>query len=257
MKSELFNLKNKVIAITGGYGYLGSAITLGLANCNATIVVLGKNVEKFNKAFKELHLKNIHFKEFDITDLISIKSGFEGIIRKFGKIDILINNAFAPAKNEDLSKEWKANIEGTLISTQNCIQEILPHFLDNHSGKIINVTSMYGMVAPTFEVYKGCEQYTNPSYYGAAKAAIIQLTKYYASLYGKDNILVNTVSPGPFPNKTVQENVLFIENLKSKTAVKRIGEPDDLQGVFVFLCSNSSNFITGQNIVVDGGWTIM
>ena len=114
---------------------------------------------------------------------------------------------------------------------------------------------MYGVVAPDFSVYDDSPQFFNPPHYGAAKAGLVQLTKYYASYLGKYNINVNAVSPGPFPHDSVQKDVGFIKRLESKTALKRIGKPSDLGGIFVFLCSDASNYITGQNLMVDGGWT--
>ena len=124
------------------------------------------------------------------------------------------------------------------------------------SGSIINVSSMYGMVAPQFEIYENFPQFLNPPHYGAAKAAIIQMTKYFASYLGKDGILVNSVTPGPFPSEQISENSRFINDLESKTCLGRVGKPEDVAGVFVFLSSAAAGFITGQNFVVDGGWTI-
>ena len=114
---------------------------------------------------------------------------------------------------------------------------------------------MYGVVAPQFEIYDDFPAYLNPPHYGAAKAGVIQLTKYYASYLGKYNVQVNTVTPGPFPSDKVQESQGFVAALEHKTCLNRIGKPEDLAGSFVFLASDASNFITGQNIIVDGGWT--
>ncbi|HKB44766.1 MAG TPA: SDR family oxidoreductase, partial [Chitinophagaceae bacterium] len=96
----------------------------------------------------------------------------------------------------------------------------------------------------------------NPPHYGAAKAGILQLTKYYASYLGSSGITVNCVTPGPFPSLEVQKNHKFIEKLSARTLLGRIGKPEDLAGAFVFLSSDAANFITGQNLVVDGGWTV-
>ena len=114
---------------------------------------------------------------------------------------------------------------------------------------------MYGMVAPQFEVYEKHPQFLNPPHYGAAKAGVLQLGKYYASYLGTMNINVNTITPGPFPSDEVKENKSFVSALEQKTSLKRVGLPEDLAGAFVFLSSEASNYITGQNIIVDGGWT--
>jgi gluconate 5-dehydrogenase len=129
-----------------------------------------------------------------------------------------------------------------------------------NSGKVINISSMYGLVSPDFDsLYKGegCEIYTNPPHYGAAKSAVLQLTRYFAALLGEYNIQVNAIVPGPFPNVAIQiANQAFIERLKSKNPLHRIGKPEDLYGVIALLSSSASDFITGQAIQVDGGWTI-
>ena len=119
---------------------------------------------------------------------------------------------------------------------------------------------MYGLISPDFHaLYEGknCEMYTNPPHYGAAKAAMIQLTKYFAVLLGEYNIHVNAISPGPFPKENIQQdNPEFIKRLKRKNPLHKIGKPDDLVGVIALLSSSASDFITGQTLQVDGGWTI-
>jgi len=255
----MFNLTGKVVLITGGYGHLGGSISKGLANQGATTIVLGRSQAKFDSAFAKT--PNVSFKEFDVSSSSMVKEKIAEIVEEYGTIDVLINNAYygRGGQTNDISDEdWAYTLDGALGSVHRCIREVLPIFRKSGKGKIINVSSMYGMVAPDFAVYDGYEQYTNPPHYGAAKAAVIQLTKYYASLLAKENIIVNAVSPGPFPNPGFQEsNPGFIDNLKTRVPLGRIGQPDELRGVFVFLSSDSSNYITGQNIAVDGGWTII
>lgn len=254
-----FSLTNKVIAITGGYGYLGKAICYNLIHHGAKVMVLGKSSEKFKYTFKNSKLKkNIHFISCDISCSESIDSAFSEIVKKFDKIDILINNAYYSKGQNPLKiseSEWNYGIDGTLSSIYRTIKYIAPLMIENKGGKIINVASMYGLVSPDFGVYRDYEEYLNPPHYGAAKAGVIQLTKYFANYLGHHNINVNSVTPGPFPNREVQKSEAFVEILKNKTALNRIGEPEDLAGIFTFLSSEASNFITGQNIIVDGGWT--
>ena len=114
---------------------------------------------------------------------------------------------------------------------------------------------MYGIVSPNPDVYENTQVDPNPSNYGCGKAAIIQFTKYIACNYAKYNIRANCIAPGPFPNLETQENKSFIGNLKNKTPMNRIGTPDDIKGITVFLSSEASSYITGQCISVDGGWT--
>jgi gluconate 5-dehydrogenase len=257
--TNLFDLAGKVVLITGGYGYLGKAISLGLSESGANVVVLGRDENKFLSAFQEEKAQNISFVACDVTSTSSVKEAFERVFSQYKRIDVLINNA-ASVKNtgrpESVSdSDWQFTMDGVSGCYYRCMREVFPYFQLQSIGKIINIASMYGVVSPNFEIYKDCPQFTNPPQYGAAKAGVVQLTKYFASYWGRQGILVNCVSPGPFPSKQVQENALFVENLQAKTMLGRIGTPDDLKGIMILLSSDASNYIQGQNIMVDGGWT--
>lgn len=247
---------SKVIMVTGGYGHLGKAITESLAFHGAQVIVAAKSIDKFNNIFKDNN--KIDFVNFDIADANSIVSGYKIVMEKYGKIDVLINNAFyskgqSPETMTD--EEWAYGIDGVLGSVFRTIREIIPFYKQQGHGKIINVSSMYGVIAPDFSIYDESPEFFNPPHYGTAKAGVIQLTKYYASYLGKHNIQVNAITPGPFPSDTVQQDTKFMEALKAKTCLNKIGTPEDLAGVFTFLSSDAANFITGQNFIVDGGWT--
>ena len=261
-KLNIFDLTDKVAIVTGGYGHLGSAMVRILSAFNAKVVVAGRSETKFIDAFTDEERKNITFCKIDITGSESINRCIEVINNDFGRIDVLVNNAHTArgGSQENMADEdWAYTMEGIVGSVHKTIRAIIPAMKKQGSGKIINITSMYGMVSPDFSMYKGenCEAYTNPPHYGAAKAAMIQLTKYYAVLLGEHNIQVNAVSPGPFPKLNIQqENPAFIERLKKKNPLGKIGKPEDLSGVIALLGSGASDFITGQTIQVDGGWTI-
>ncbi|WP_022671235.1 SDR family oxidoreductase [Hippea alviniae] len=249
---DSFRLDGRVAVITGGYGHLGKAMSMALKEANAKVFVAGRNKEKFLNAFNDTDIK---FVEMDILNTKSIKNAFETIASKDNKIDILINNAVNLAWGDAFmdDKTWNSGVDGVLSSVFRCIREVV-EFMKN-GGSIINISSMYGFVSPDFRIYKGFENYTNPPHYGAAKAGVIQLTKYYAVRLAP-KIRVNCISPGPFPSKEVQKSKGFIENLKNKVPLGRIGLPDELKGAVVFLASDASSFITGHNLIVDGGWTI-
>lgn len=253
------HLENKTVLITGGYGYLGKTIVLGLLANGAKVFVLGRTQEKFNTEFKyNLSNPNLHFEVCDVSSTQSISTAFEKISREIN-IDVLINNAFySKGKSPEMmtDDDWAWGIDGTLSSCFRCIREIIPYFKSQGSGKIINVSSMYGIVAPQFEVYDDYPEFLNPPHYGAAKAGVIQLTKYYASLLGEYGINVNVITPGPFPSDNVQTSKGFISALSKRTCLNRIGSPEDLVGAFVFLASETSNFITGHNLIIDGGWSV-
>lgn len=247
---------SKVIMVTGGYGHLGKAITESLAFHGAQVIVAAKSIDKFNNIFKDNN--KIDFVNFDIADANSIVSGYKIVMEKYGKIDVLINNAFyskgqSPETMTD--EEWAYGIDGVLGSVFRTIREIIPFYKQQGHGKIINVSSMYGVIAPDFSIYDESPEFFNPPHYGTAKAGVIQLTKYYASYLGKHNIQVNAITPGPFPSDTVQQDTKFMEALKAKTCLNKIGTPEDVAGIFTFLSSDAANFITGQNFIVDGGWT--
>ncbi|WP_069188296.1 SDR family oxidoreductase [Paenibacillus sp. GM2] len=256
----LFDLTNKTIIVTGATGHLGIAMCEGLASMGANIAVASRDLNKVNHLARKLSKKyggDHQGFQLDISDAESVQKTITEIITIYKKADVLINNAnfYSMGKVEDYSDdEWVKGIDGTINAVHRCTKAVLPHMLENGRGNIINIGSMYGVVSPNPEIY-GSSGQNNPANYGAGKAAIIQFTKYLACHYGIRGIRANSVSPGPFPNPKVQENKEFINQLSQKTALGRIGHPDELKGVLVMLASDASSYITGQNICVDGGWT--
>jgi len=254
-----FSLNGKVAIVTGGYSHLGKSISEGLAEAGTTVVICGRNIDKYRRAFNKQKNFNISFVELDVSSTASIKDAFENIKKEHGSIDILVNNAKylktnSPEKMTD--EEWNYGIDGTLNSVSRCIREAIPYMKKAKKGNIINISSMYGIVSSDPRVYEDNPDCFNPPNYGAAKAGVIQLTKYYAVHLAKYNIRVNCVSPGAFPSFEVQKKKDFIKKLSKKIPMDRIGTPEELKGAIVFLASETSSYITGQNIIVDGGWTI-
>ena len=262
---NLFDLEGKVILITGGSGYLGKAMSHALAEYGATLILASRNSKKNKELCTEL--TNLYNNsntsvELDLESREGITSKIKEIMAEYGGIDILINNSYygASGKFHEMTYEnWSKGIQGSIDTVFLCTKAVIDEMIKNKKGKIINISSMYGINAPNvYELYEGelCEKYYNPINYGVGKAGIIQFTKYIAAVYGKEGIICNSISPGPFPNEEVQKNKIFIERLTNKVPLKRIGTPDDLKGAIVFLCSDSSNYINGHNLVIDGGWTI-
>lgn len=250
------DIKNKVICITGGYGYLGTAMCEILSVYGAIVYVAGRDHNKFKSKFNGT---NIKFVELDVSSQESVELALAEIYKIEKKLDVLINNAHygETAHPERLTLEqWKTGMDGGVNQYFNMIKATIPYLKRNKFSKIINVASMYGIEVPDLDIYDGREELLNPPNYGTSKAAIIHLSKYYAMYLAKYNINVNTISPGPFPSLEVQKDKAFINRLEKKTKLKRIGKPQDLKGVVLLLASNASDYITGQNIVVDGGWTI-
>ena len=254
----LFDLNGQVVLLTGGYGHLGQAITAGLLAHGAQVVALGRDAEKFNAAFPE-RPDTLHFVACDVASTESVKAAFQQSHAQYGLPSVLINNAYyGQGQQPDAltDADFARSLDGSVGAAYRCLREALPYLRERGAGKIINVASMYGVVAPDFAVYDEYPQFLNPPHYGAGKAAMIQLTKYFASYLGPENIQVNCVSPGAFPSDKVREQEGFEGELRRRIPLERVGEPQDLAGAFVFLSSAASNFVTGHNLVVDGGWTI-
>mgnify|MGYP003620406647 CR=1 FL=1 len=253
---NLFDLKDKNILFTAGSSYLGSAMVEGRCAFGANVVITGRNMDKCQALLHRCG-NRCHSVFMDVTDEGSIKKTCREVVQQFGSIDVLVNNAnfSRPGAFEKISGEdFAKGIDGTINSVFRVTSEVLRYMLKMKRGSIINIASMYGLVAPNPDVY-GDTGWDNPASYGAGKAAIIQLTRYLACTYGRRGIRVNCISPGPFPSVKVQENSDFVQRLSEKTPLGRIGKPEELKGVIVFLASEASSYVTGQNISVDGGWT--
>jgi len=258
----LFSMSKKNVLIIGGAGYLGKAMSSSLSELGANIIIASRDKKKGELAVRILKKNGGHKVFFHPVDITSEKSILELkkiVVKKFkNKLDVLINSGWSGKKNtfESTSEEdWKYDIDTCLNGVFKSIKIFLP-LLKKSKGNILNIGSAYAHVAPDYRMYDS-PKYSNPPSYGAAKAGVVQLTKYCASFFSKDKIRVNCISPGayPFP-KTIKENPAFIKRLSAKCPSNRIGYPEDLKGVVALLCSDAGAFITGQNICIDGGWSI-
>ena len=259
---DLLSLKGKTALVTGGAGYLGSEMCYTLAELGANVIIASRDLEKCQQRCDEI-TRNIGEENtmlairLDLLDESSIIKCFEEIHSQFDAIDILINNAWSGNKNswESITNhDWEYDINMSLNSVFRMTKQAFPDLIKT-SGVILNITSMYGHIAPDYRIYDGNE-FANPPSYGAAKAGIIQFTKYLASFLSPHKIRVNALSPGAFPHQKTQEHTDFMAQLSSKNPMNRIGYPHELKGAIALLCSDAGSYITGQNICVDGGWTI-
>ena len=263
MKSlDLFKLDGKTVIVTGGAGHLGSAMSEGLAEASANVVIASRNLEKCKETASQISEANPQGEtialELDVSTRELIKKCFSAVKERYGGIDILVNNAYYGASNviEEMSdEEWNLGIDGALGSTFRCTSEVIPMMKEAGGGVIVNVSSMYGIVSPDPRIYRGTK-YTKPPNYGTAKAGLIQFTKYCACHLADYGIRVNALSPGPFPSPEVQKTEWLLDELEGKNPMGRIGQPWELKGALLFLCSDASTYVTGHNVVVDGGWTV-
>lgn len=259
--NNLFDLTGRAAVVIGGAGYLGRSICEILAQYGASLTIASRDVERCRFLADELSEKykiDAAGEYVDILDTDSIRYLFRTAANRLGKTDILINNAYISVSKplERMTDElWNQGIEGTVGGVFRCVREVLPDMIERNYGKIINIASMYGVMAPNPAVYGGNSKIGSPVCYGAGKAAVIQLTKHIAAYYGKQGILANCISPGSFPHTDVQENQDFMRKLGDKTMLGRIGHPEELKGAVVFLASDASSYLTGQNLCIDGGAT--
>ncbi len=254
---NIFSVEKKVIVITGATGYLGSKMVEHLTLAGALVMVLSTNLSRSKKLCRKLNISENQAFEIDVSCKESIETAFGEIIKKFSLINVLVNNAYFGVSKEFghyAQEDWHKSLDGTVISIDMTTQAVTPYMKKNNSGRIINIASMYGMVSPNPDVYPN-DVMINPLSYGVGKAGIIQYTKYSAMMLAKNNITVNTISYGPFPNINNVKDKEFLQNLADKTFVKRVGKPEEVTSAIHFLSLDESSYVTGQNIVVDGGWT--
>jgi len=255
-------LKEKVIVITGGAGLLGSAFCRAVISNNGTCILADTNKEKSLEVILSLHedfpYGRIDYHYLDITSKESINELITFAVSKYNRIDALVNNAYPRNKNygrhffdveyKDFVDNLGLNLGGYFLTSQ----LFAKHFLMHGSGNIINISSIYGVVAPRFEIYEGTSM-TTPVEYAAIKSGLIHLTKYMAKYFKGKNIRVNSISLGGIEDGQPDS---FLAAYKDYTLNKGMLDPNDVAGTLVFLLSEVSTFINGQNIIVDDGFTL-
>jgi len=251
---RLFSCSGKIAVVTGGAGLIGKEIVKGLIASGAKVYVADNDAAKVKKIFRSGKIKFIYL---DITSEESIIGLFAKIKKEAGKIDILVNSAYPRTKDwgnkfEDVSfTSWKTNLDSQLGGYFLCCRAAARCMKDSKGGSIINLGSTYGVVAPDFSIYEGT-QMTMSAAYSAIKGGLITFTKYLATYYAKYKIRVNSISPGGvFDNQPA----IFVEKYCKRTPLGRMAHPSEIAGAAVFLASDASSYVTGHNLMVDGGWT--
>jgi 2-deoxy-D-gluconate 3-dehydrogenase len=248
-----FDLKGRTALVTGGNGGIGLGMARGLAQAGASVAVAGRDEKKNAEAVKALEALGVQAVGLavDVRKEPSCRAMVEQAAEKLGRLDILVNNAgmnIRKAPQELSLADWNTVMETNLTSAFVCSQAAYPHLKRAGGGKIVNIGSMMSIFGAA---------YLAP--YAASKAGIVQLTKALASAWAKDNIQVNAVLPGwidtDLTRRARNELQGLNERVLSRTPAGRWGEPADLAGIAVFLCSRASDFVTGTGIPVDGGYS--
>lgn len=233
----------------------------GLAEAGATVLVNSRHAQKAADQLAGLAALSLSVEAlpFDVTDARGRRQALSGIARKYGRLDGVVNNAYAAPAGESpeaFLQAYDVAVASAWALSRDAL-ELLRIGAQNRPGgaSVVNIASMYGMVSPDLRIYSEVTP-PNPPVYGPAKAALLQLTRYLACELGPARIRVNAVSPGPFPAPAVQrDDPEFVRRLGSRNPLGRIGQPHELIGPLIFLLSEASSYVTGTNLVVDGGWT--
>lgn len=269
---DKFDLTERVAVVTGGVGLLGGEFCRTLAEAGATVAVVDLNdsasqavaASLTNSGYKALAVPT------DITQPDSVRASVDQVVSKFGRIDILVNSAaldpkfdpdalnkgITPGAFEDYPLElWNlaldVNLTGMFLMTQACVRPMLEQ---RKKGSIINICSTYGLNGPDQRIYvkEGERVAFKPVYYTVTKAGVLGFTKYLAAYYAETEIRVNALTPGGVFNNHEE---YFVKNYSAKTILGRMARKDEMNGALVFLASDASSYMTGNNLVVDGGWT--
>lgn len=244
---RMFDLGGQVVVVTGGGGHLGRAITRALTDAGATVVACARG---------RASLASVEDIAETVVADVTVRADIETVIEhaeSLGSLTGWVNNAYAGPDTQPLSLDGNALqkiLHVGLTSVMVCTRLARDHM--TAGGAIVNIASMYGVVSPRPDVYEHHPEYHNPAAYGAAKAGVIQFSRYAACHYAASGVRVNAVSPGPFPAVDEPD---FEEALSKQVPLGRIGAPSEVSGPVVFLLSDAASYVTGHNLVVDGGWT--
>lgn len=273
--SNLFSVAGKTAVLTGASGFLGRTFTRTLLANGARVVALGRSERLRREAdgwANEFGVDKISIHQVDMYDISALNRVLDQIAADEKSIDVLVNNAHELGKGTGFNvpegaldtagmDTWMRNLTGGVYWAALTTQKLGARMKQQGSGSIINISTMYALVAPRPELYAGTE-FVNPPGYSASKAALLSFTRYVASFWGLQGIRANAILPGPFSNtedtggaNAVDLDSPFLQRLKGFTCLGRIGKPNELAGALLFLASDASSFITGQAIIIDGGWT--
>ncbi|MEX1248203.1 MAG: SDR family oxidoreductase [Anaerolineales bacterium] len=264
-----FDLSGRVAVVTGGAGLLGRQFCHTLAEAGAAVLVADLNQSAAQAVAKEVATggRKAEAQTTDVGDEDSVKAMVAAAVRHFGRLDILVNSAALDPKFDSAGKDkhgsafedyslqaWQAALRVNLTGAFLCSQAAVRQMLKQGNGVIVNICSTYGLGGPDQRIYQkpGKPAQYKPVDYTVTKAGILGLTKYLATYYGDSNIRVNALTPGGVFNAHDEE---FTKAYSARTVLGRMARPDEMNGALLFLASDASSYMTGANLVVDGGWT--
>ena len=256
---DRFSLEGRVALITAGAGpQFGSSLTEGLAEAGATVITASRNLEA-NLTFAESLCEqgyDAHGMQCDITDMDSIDRLHDAVCERFGRLDVLVNSALARDGHvgsfEQQSPEALQIVGmGDFVGLFHICQRFIPDMAQQGRGSIINISSIYGVVGNDPNIYAGTD-IVKPASYNFVKAGMINFTRYLTCYYGKQGVRANCISPGGYFNNQPEP---FVQQYTQRCPIGRMLHNDDIKGAVVFLASDASEYVTGLNLMVDGGWT--
>ena len=263
---KIFNIKNKTIVLTGSAGRIGEHFAHVLSSNGANVILVDiqntKN-KKLENTLKKLYKTKPVSINVDISDELQVKTLVNTVLKKFKTIDVLINNAHFISRehpNRDVNFEnyplelWDSMVNQNLRSLFLCSKEIGKIMLKQKKGVIVNISSIYGIKGADQRIY-GKSRLNSPSPYAATKGGLVNFTKYLASYWHGKNIRVNTLTLGGVYDSKLHTNKDFVKKYSSKTILGRMAQKSDFDGALLFLSSDASSYVTGTNLIVDGGWT--
>ena len=256
---KLFDLGGKVALVTGGTGYLGTAFVQALAEAGATVVISSRDQARAREAAEQLPSPGgaaHHGVALDQMDDDALRCGFETAVETAGQVDVLVNNGL-DIEGKDLTEisfEEFARHQANNAGYFNLARMLRDHAVQRRApASVINIGSMYGQVGSYPDAYEGIGPASSVAYH-CLKGGTIHMSRHLAVYWAKDGVRVNCLSPGAFPNPSAAPGAL-VKRLIEKCPMGRMGEPSELKGAIVFLASDASSYMTGQNLTIDGGWT--